>query len=209
MERSRLFGHYKLINNVVDTRIFKPKAFHQNTSKTLKILHVSSLVDREKNITGIIKIAEKLKQQQIDFTLTIIGENLNERNSHQGLAYQKLNETDVKFVGYKPASEIADYMNESDVFLLFSHFEGMPVVLLESMSCGLPVITTKVGQVDKIVTPDMGIVLDSNDIDFCVEKLSQYNRTHFLNEDRMHQAMKDQYSYESVCHSLTKSYTSN
>ena len=209
MESSRLLGHYNLINNVVDTTIFKPKAFHQNVSKTLKILHVSSLVDREKNITGIIKIAEKLKQQQVDFILTIIGENVNERNRHQALAYQKLNTTDVKFAGYKPANEIADYMNESDVFLLFSHYEGMPVVLLESMSCGLPVITTQVGQANKIVKPGMGVVLDSNDIDLCVEKLSQFNRAQFLNADIMHQEMKELYSYESVCSALTKSYTSN
>jgi glycosyltransferase involved in cell wall biosynthesis len=100
-------------------------------------------------------------------------------------------------------------MNESDVFLLFSHYEGMPVVLLESMSCGLPVITTQVGQANKIVKPGMGVVLDSNDIDLCVEKLSQFNRAQFLNADIMHQEMKELYSYESVCSALTKSYTSN
>jgi glycosyltransferase involved in cell wall biosynthesis len=209
MESSRLLGHYELINNVVDTTIFKPKAFYQNDSKTLKILHVSSLVDREKNISGIIKIAEKLKQQRFDFTLTIIGENLNERNRHQALAYQKLNAKDVKFVGHKSANVIAEYMNESDVFLLFSHYEGMPVVLLEAMSCGLPVMTTQVGQVNKIVKPGMGIVLDSDNIDDCVERLSQFNRAQFLNADMMHQEMKELYSYESVCNELTKCFTSN
>ena len=209
MESSRLLGHYELINNVVDTTIFKPKAFQQNVSKTLRILHVSSLVDREKNISGIIKIAEKLKQQQVDFTLTIIGENLTEWDRHQALAYQNLNSNDIKFVGYKQAYEIANYMNESDVFLLFSHYEGMPVVLLEAMSCGLPVITTQVGQVDKIVKPEMGIVLMSHDINECVKKLSQFNRAQFLNAEIMHQEIKKIYSYESVCNALTKFYTSN
>jgi glycosyltransferase involved in cell wall biosynthesis len=194
---------------VVDTTIFKPSPIHYNVSKTLRILHVSSLVDREKNVSGIIKIAEKLKQQQVDFTLTIIGENLSEWDRHQALAYQNLNSNDIKFVGYKQAYEIANYMNESDVFLLFSHYEGMPVVLLESMSCGLPVITTQVGQVDKIVKPEMGIVLMSHDINECVKKLSQFNRAQFLNAEIMHQEIKKLYSYESVCNALTKFYTSN
>jgi glycosyltransferase involved in cell wall biosynthesis len=208
MQSNSLLGPYKLINNVVDTSIFKPKANDSGISQTLKILHVSSLVEREKNISGIINIAEKLKQQGVDFTLTIIGENLNERINHQSLAYQKLNDSDIKFVGYKQAYEIADYMNESDVFLLFSHYEGMPVVLLESMSCGLPVITTQVGQVNKIVNSEMGIILQSDDIDACVEILRQFKRAHFLNAEIMHQEIKKLYSYESVCQALTTYYTS-
>ena len=99
-------------------------------------------------------------------------------------------------------------MNESDVFLLFSHYEGMPVVLLESMSCGLPVITTQVGQVNKIVNSEMGIILQSDDIDACVDKLRQFKRAHFLHAEIMHQEIKKLYSYESVCRALTTYYTS-
>jgi hypothetical protein len=55
----------------------------------------------------------------------------------------------------------------------------------------------------------MGIVLDSDNIDDCVERLSQFNRAQFLNADMMHQEMKELYSYESVCNELTKCFTSN
>jgi glycosyltransferase involved in cell wall biosynthesis len=42
----------------------------------------------------------------------------------------------------------------SDVFIFPSHNEGMPLVLLEAMSVGLPVITTKVGYVNEILGDD-------------------------------------------------------
>lgn len=209
MQSHKLINHYELINNVVDTSVFKPLPFQNRIPDVLKILHVSSLVDREKNITGIVKIAELLKKKNVQFNLTIVGDNADEINNHKELAYKNLTKSEINFVGYKTPQEIADYMNQSDVFLLFSNYEGMPVVLLESMACGLPVITTNVGQVNKIVKAEMGIVLNSGDINECVEKLCKFKRSAFLNADLMHQEIENEFGYESLCNALTKLYTNN
>ena len=209
MQSHQLINQYELINNVVDTSVFKPLPFQNETPDVLHILHVSSLVDREKNITGIVKIAELLKEKNVQFNLTIVGDNADEINKHKELAYKNLSKSEINFVGYKTPAEISNYMNQSDVFLLFSKFEGMPVVLLESMACGLPVITTNVGQVNKIVKAEMGIVLNSADINECVEKLCKFKRSTFLNADLMHQEIENEFGYESICNALTKLYTNN
>lgn len=127
MQNHNLAGNFELINNAVDTSVFKPFKSENRISDVLQILHVSSLVDKEKNITGIIKIAELLKQKNVPFNLTIIGDNPEEIHKHKELAYQNLTNSEIVFVGYKSPFEIADYMNQSDLFLLFSNYEGMPV----------------------------------------------------------------------------------
>jgi len=57
--------------------------------------------------------------------------------------------------GLLPAREIADIHRGADLFLLASAYEGMPIALLEAMACGLPVVATAVGEVPKIIRPDV------------------------------------------------------
>lgn len=208
MQNHQLNGNYHLINNVVDTKVFKPTS-ERIANEKLEILHVSSLVDREKNISGIIEIAKKLKEKQFSFKLTLIGYNENEIAYHKENAYKFLTQNEIEFVGYKKPNEIASYMNKSSVFLLFSNFEGMPVVLLESMACGLPVITTAVGQVKEMVKPDFGVILKTNNVYECVEKLCTFNKSRFASAQVMHKEIASNYGYEEVCESITKIYLTN
>lgn len=60
-------------------------------------------------------------------------------------------EKNVKFLGVMSQSEVAEIMRVNDVFLLTSAFEGMPRSVLESLGCGLPVVSTDVGEVKRVV----------------------------------------------------------
>ena len=207
MQSNGLVGNYELINNVVDTFVFKPLQTKKSDDEVLKILHVSSLVNREKNISGIISVAEKLLKQNIRFQLTIVGKNDGEIIEHKNAVHQKKLNNHVVFAGYKTPDEIALLMNQSDVFLLLSHFEGMPVVLLESISCGLPIITTNVGHVKTMVKPGMGIILSNEQVnDECVKYLMEFKKMKFLASEEMHQYVVANYGMETVCNSLTQLY---
>lgn len=206
MQTHLLNNNFELINNVVDTTIFKPMPDLKTDDGVLKIVHVSSLVEREKNISGIIEVAKRLFEKNIKFSLTIIGENKQEIITHKNLVHHNQLHKHIIFVGYKTADEVATHMNQSDVFLLLSHFEGMPVVLLEALSCGLPVITTNVGETKNMVQSNMGVILKNNRENDCVENLINFKRANFTSSEDMHQYIVDRYSMTSVCNSITQFY---
>jgi glycosyltransferase involved in cell wall biosynthesis len=59
----------------------------------------------------------------------------------------------VVLAGLRPAREVADLLRLSDCFVLTSAYEGMPMCVLEALGCGIPVVTTRVGEVERVVRP--------------------------------------------------------
>jgi glycosyltransferase involved in cell wall biosynthesis len=85
-----------------------------------------------------------------DLGLVIIGDG-PERRRLQALA-RALNLTDrIYFAGQRSNEETLALMTSCDLFVLNSTHEGLPHVLLEAMSLGLPVVTTAVGGTPEVV----------------------------------------------------------
>lgn len=205
MQAQGLQSRYYTINNVVDTNVFKPQGTKKEPG-VLKILHVSSLVEREKNILGIIETACLLKQKRIPFRLEIVGGTSESVEEYKNVVSGQGLSDEIMFHGQQSPELVAKHMNAADVFLLMSHFEGMPVVLLEAMACGLPVISTRVGAVPAMVSPQRGLVLEGRRAENFAEALAQFDRGRFESSESMHRYIHDHYGYEAVCKSLTGIY---
>lgn len=206
MKAHHLESAYNLIHNAVETDLFKPRGPLSEQGKTLQILHVSSLTEREKNISGIIAVTAELKKRGTSFHLTLVGENPTESDAHKKSAAEHNLNSFITFTGHKTPEEIASYMNRSDVFLLFSHFEGAPVVITEALACGLPVISTDVGQVKSMIPEGMGIVLKSSSTGECAAILANYSRSSFSSKENMHRYVSGIYSPEAVCKEISAFY---
>src|SRR6185295_4667659 len=57
----------------------------------------------------------------------------------------------VRFLGFCQREGLRDYYNSLDVFVIPSHQEGLGIVGLEAMACGLPVVATRCGGTEDYV----------------------------------------------------------
>ena len=65
-----------------------------------------------------------------------------------------------------PYSELPQKYRDADVFILPSLAEGMPLVVLEAMGTGLPIVASRVQGIDELVVEDInGALFDAGDVD--------------------------------------------
>ena len=187
-------ANYKIIPNVVDTNKFKI-GISKITNKHFTFLHVSTLDDSIKNVSGIINAFEKLTHKNI--TLKIIGDG-STNWIFDKISNLKTSNT-VLVENEKNHHEIAIEMQKANVFVLFSNIENLPLVLIESISCGTPFIATKVGGIPEMFRKDLGRLVDSGNIDQLVEEMNfMIENTNYFDSEEIRSYALNNYSDKVV-----------
>lgn len=163
MRNHGLEARYVRLNNVVDTNLFVPVTPKKKHSAPLRLVHVSSLVEREKNIRGLLHVVKELEREEIDFTLDIVGGSAHDVHRYEAQVNADDASGCVFFHGRQSPEKLAVTLRNSDALILFSHFEGMPVVIAEAQACGLPVIATNTGAIPEMIDHDDGYLLPPGD----------------------------------------------
>ena len=109
-------------------------------------------LDSQKNplllIDGFALLAHKRPQVR----LIVVGDGVLRNEVQARIAHHGLTDR-VVLAGLRPPREVADLLRLSQCFVLTSAYEGMPMCVLEALGCGIPVVTTRVGEVERVVTP--------------------------------------------------------
>jgi glycosyltransferase involved in cell wall biosynthesis len=83
--------------------------------------------------------------------------SMRERAERLGIAKQ------VTFLGPLSLQKLAEFQRLANVFVLTSAYEGLPVVVLEALASGTPIVTTKSGETPRLLKPNCGIVCGDRD----------------------------------------------
>lgn len=115
----------------------------------------------EKGFDILLAAAAKLKQKGHAFSIIIVGDghlraSLKVQKSALGL------DDVVTFTGAR--DDVTACLRAADVYVSPSRFEGLSIALLEAMAQGLPVIATPVGDTGGLVTSDVGIAIEPDNI---------------------------------------------
>jgi glycosyltransferase involved in cell wall biosynthesis len=144
-------GMHEYIPNYVDIDRFTPMDIDK---KANSICYVGRL-DEQKNLMSLLNAIVSS-----NYSLTIVGSGELETTLRN---YVEDQDVEVTFHGNLPNPELPALINRHTVFVLPSHFEGMPKTLLEAMACGMPVVGTDVQGINEVITHgSTGILCDTD-----------------------------------------------
>jgi len=133
---------------IIAVPIFVPTSFYERIRQNNKFtfLMVSRLVP-VKNVFFAIQAFKKVSERH-DAELNIVGDG-QERKNLESLVKELKLEQKIRFFGKQ--KDVSEFYKNADTFLLTSKMEGWPLVIIEALSYGLPIIMTPVGQVGEIL----------------------------------------------------------
>ncbi|WP_218395982.1 glycosyltransferase [Alteromonas lipotrueae] len=139
----------EVVYNGVDFESFTLRSSPVFTSAEIKLVFIGSVI-KTKGIFELIDAIALLKKQNCTINLNLLGagaqmKDLEERISQLGVA------DSVNLVGPIPHDSLMSFIHDSDALILPSYREGVPNVVMESLSTGTPVIVTKVGGIPEVV----------------------------------------------------------
>lgn len=138
-----------------------------------KLLYTGRLAS-EKGLPVLFESLKLLDQQGYDFELTLVGDG-EERKSLEELAQQMDIAGRLVFAGFASQDGVRGYLLQSDVFILPSFAEGVPVSLMEAMACGIPVIATQVGGIAELIeTGETGLLVPPSDPAMLRDAIARY-----------------------------------
>jgi len=113
-------------------------------------------------------------------------------------------ENRVFLEGGIPHEALPDWFAAADLFCLCSAHEGCPVVVHEALACGVPIVSTRVGAVPDLVSPDTGILCPPGDAPALTAALSQGLHRSW---DRQRIALRgQQYTWDALALQLLRIY---
>ncbi|MHA1771844.1 MAG: N-acetyl-alpha-D-glucosaminyl L-malate synthase BshA [Candidatus Thorarchaeota archaeon] len=144
------FTHLEGIHLTVESGCVALRNDTQNIDPEEKVILYASNFRPVKRVVNLIDVMRIVVDHHPRTRLIIAGDGPTRIDVERRI--EKLNLCDnVHLLGIK--SNMREIMCSADLFVLNSTLEGMPLVLLEAMSCRLPVITTPAGGIPELVRP--------------------------------------------------------
>ncbi len=146
-----------VIYNGVDLSRCMPKTDYRTEEVTL--VHVGRF-NAQKNHRGLLQAFRKVLEKAPNCRLNLVGDG-ELRQELEDYARELGISEKTCFLGSQ--SNVYPFLNDADIFLLPSNYEGMPMTIIEAMGTGLPIVASKVGGVPDMITDRESGLLTSID----------------------------------------------
>ena len=195
--------NYVVLPNVVNLDMFH---ISEKNNNPCKIIHISCFEDKSKNISGLLESLKIIDDKGIDFQCKLIGEGMDlDLMKEKAKNLQLINK--VSFTGLLQGQALADELSSGDFLVLSSNYENMPVVILEALASGLPVVSTNVGGIKEMIDDTKGILVEPRNKEALAEAMIKMIETHKnYDANYLRNSVIEKYGYESVGMFLSRLY---
>lgn len=196
-------GNYRIVPNVVDMELFHitPKP-----QENVRFLHVSSLINDHKNISGILRAWKKAISENPNMHLTIGGDGpwqFFQQESQQ----LKIPTESITFFGEKSWAGIAELMQQSHCLILFSNYENLPCVIVESLASGMSIISTRVGGISEHINPERGILIRKKDEEGLIQAILKTTETYkSIDSNKLRGYAQSHFSKQQISKAFDEAY---
>jgi len=167
-----------------------------------RILCLANLRE-QKNHFLLLEIAEKLKKTNPDWTFHLVGKDFEDDYSKQLKKTIKIKNLENHVFIYGSKNDIENIIDQSDIAVLTSMSEGLPVALIEYGLSKKPVISTNVGEIPNIINNEYnGFLINNFDSNTFFNRLcyliNDSNRIRFGNE--LYKTINENHSDKKIIH---------
>lgn len=195
----------QFVPNTVDTEVFVPKPEKKGDHSDYVFLHVANLKEVKNQTLLIHSFFEFLKKYN-HARLRIIGggdqeEVLKKLTNDLGIASQ------VEFLGPQNRESVVDELQRANAFLLSSKIETFGVVVIEALSTGLPVVATKCGGPESILSQaGLGVLCEQNETSFSAGMIEVFENPEIFDPVLIRKHTVDNYSNQAIAMKLVGLY---
>jgi len=204
----------RVIHNGVDLERFKPlSGVKEEMRKKLGIpqdaiivLTVRRLVYKN-GIDTLLESAEIAVKNNPKLVFVVVGKGPDFEEVKEKIVQLEM-ERKFRLTGFVPDEDLPLYYNVADLFALPSKSgEGLPLVALEALACGLPLIATNVGGTSEVMSEDYGKLVPPNSPASFAEAVLEFSRKDLpvLTKD-LRKMMEQKYSWDQNVEKLGKIY---
>ena len=141
---------WERINNVVDDFFFDRPKTEKQRSEPKTLLHISCFDERAKNVKGLLRAAKALSEKRLDWQLVLVGTGVDFDDVRAYAESLEFPDGLLVWTGELTPREVANWMHQSDAFVLSSRYETYGVVLAEAAVAGVPILSTPVGIAEEL-----------------------------------------------------------
>jgi glycosyltransferase involved in cell wall biosynthesis len=149
-----------------------PQPSRSRSVGPVRMICVSRL-SPEKGHEGLLDAFATVRAQRVDAVLTIVGDGPELARVRECIRVRHLADH-VALLGALGEEEALLQIASSDILVLASFMEGLPIVLMEAMALGLPVIAPRLAGIPELVTDERdGLLFRPSDWDDLAEKMTR------------------------------------